>query len=82
MCLSRKIIYRILTLLSSLILLYACANIATPTGGLYDVDPPEVVNASPAFNTLNNSKKKIEILFNENVKIEKPMDKVIIAPPQ
>ena len=82
MCLSRKIIYRILTLLSSLILLYACANIATPTGGLYDVDPPEVVNASPDFNTLNNSKKKIEILFNENVKIEKPMDKVIIAPPQ
>ncbi len=82
MCLSRKIIYRILTLLSSLILLYACANIATPTGGLYDVDPPEVVNASPDFNTLNNSKKKIDILFNENVKIEKPMDKVIIAPPQ
>ena len=82
MCLSKKTIYRISTLLCSLILLYACANIATPTGGLYDVDPPEVVSASPDFNTLNNSKKKIEIVFNENVKIEKPMDKVIIAPPQ
>ena len=82
MCLSKKIIYRILALLSSLLLLYACANIATPTGGLYDVDPPEVVKATPDFNTLNNSKKRIEIVFNENVKIEKPMDKVIIAPPQ
>ncbi|NLZ95922.1 MAG: hypothetical protein GX921_08880 [Bacteroidales bacterium] len=68
--------------MSSLLLLYACANIASPTGGLYDVDPPEVVKATPDFNTLNNTKTKIEIIFDENVKIEKPMDKVIIAPPQ
>ncbi len=61
---------------------YACANIATPTGGLYDVDPPKVVKATPDFNSLNNSNTKIEILFDENIKIEKPMDKVIIAPPQ
>ncbi len=82
MCLSKKTIYRILTYLGSLLLLYACANIAAPTGGLYDVDPPKVVKATPDFNTLNNSKLKVEILFDENVKIEKPMDKVIIAPPQ
>ena len=82
MCLSKKYIYRILTFLSSILLFYACANIATPTGGLYDVDPPKVVKATPDFNSLNNSKTKIEILFDENIKIEKPMDKVIIAPPQ
>jgi hypothetical protein len=82
MCLSKKYIYRILTSLSSILLFYACANIATPTGGLYDVDPPKVVKATPDFNSLNNSNTKIEILFDENIKIEKPMDKVIIAPPQ
>ena len=82
MCLRKKYIYRILTSLSSILLFYACANIATPTGGLYDVDPPKVVKATPDFNSLNNSNTKIEILFDENIKIEKPMDKVIIAPPQ
>lgn len=66
----------------SLLLLYACANIAAPTGGLYDVDPPKVLKASPDFNALNNNRSKIEIIFDENIKIEKPMEKVIIAPPQ
>ena len=73
---------RILFSLGSLIIFCACANIAAPTGGLYDVDPPEVVKASPSFNATNVNKTKVEILFDENVKIEKPMDKVIIAPPQ
>ena len=82
MCLSKRFIYKTLTFLGSILLLYACANIATPTGGLYDVDPPKVVKATPDFNSLNNSKTKIEIIFDENIKIEKPMDKVIIAPPQ
>ncbi|HTN67952.1 MAG TPA: Ig-like domain-containing domain [Dysgonamonadaceae bacterium] len=67
---------------SSLLLFYACANIAAPSGGYYDVDPPEVVKASPDFNETNTKQSKIEILFDENVKIENPMDKVIIAPPQ
>ena len=82
MCFNKRFIYKILYSLGSLLLIYACANIAAPTGGLYDVDPPKVVKASPSFNSLNNDKSKIEILFNENVKIEKPMEKVIIAPPQ
>ncbi len=77
-----NVISRILFSLGSLIIFCACANIAAPTGGLYDVDPPEVVKASPSFNATNVNKTKVEILFDENVKIEKPMDKVIIAPPQ
>ncbi len=82
MCFNKRFIYHILYCLGSLLLLYACANIASPTGGLYDVDPPKVVKASPDFNALNNKKKKIEIIFDENIKIQKPMEKVIIAPPQ
>lgn len=83
MCSTNKsAISRILYSISGLLFFCACANIAAPTGGLYDVDPPKVVKASPSFNATNNDKSKIEIIFDENVKIEKPMDKVIIAPPQ
>lgn len=83
MCFTNKsVIGKILYSLSSLLFLCACANIAAPTGGLYDVDPPKVVKASPSFNATNSNKSKIEIIFDENVKIEKPMEKVIIAPPQ
>ena len=82
MCFNKRFIYKILYSLGSLLLLYSCANVAAPTGGLYDVDPPKVVKASPEFNSLNNNVSKIEILFDENIKIEKPMEKVIIAPPQ
>lgn len=77
-----KNIHHILAALSGLFIFCGCANIAAPTGGLYDVDPPKVVKANPTFNALNIKQSKIEILFDENVKIEKPMDKVIIAPPQ
>ena len=76
------ILYSILFTISCLLLLSACANIAAPTGGLYDVDPPKVVSASPNFNAVNNKSTTIEIIFDENIKVEKPMDKVIIAPPQ
>ena len=76
------LISKVICSLGSLLLLCACANIAAPTGGLYDVDPPKVVKSTPSFNATNNDNPKIEILFDENVKIEKPMDKVIIAPPQ
>ena len=83
MCsINKSAISRILYSISGLLFFCACANIAAPTGGLYDVDPPKVVKASPSFNATNNDKSKIEIIFDENVKIEKPMDKVIIAPPQ
>ena len=82
MCFNKRFICKILYSLGSLLILYGCANIAAPTGGLYDVDPPKVVKASPDFNSLNNDKTIIEILFDENIKIEKPMEKVIIAPPQ
>ncbi|HUI33719.1 MAG TPA: Ig-like domain-containing domain [Dysgonamonadaceae bacterium] len=78
----KNLIYKTLYFIGSVLLLYACANIAAPTGGLYDVDPPKVVKASPDFNETNSKQSKIEILFDENVKIENPMEKVIIAPPQ
>ncbi len=64
------------------VMFHSCANMASPTGGPYDVDPPVVISASPDFNSLNATPKKVEIVFDENIKIETPADKVIITPPQ
>ncbi len=69
-------------ILTSLVILYACANIALPTGGDYDETPPKVLKATPDFNSLNVGSNKIEILFDENIKVEKANEKVIITPPQ
>ena len=65
-----------------LLMVHSCANIATPTGGAYDVDPPVVKSATPEFNTLNIFPERVEIEFDENIKIESPTEKVIITPPQ
>ncbi|WP_286832969.1 MULTISPECIES: Ig-like domain-containing protein [unclassified Proteiniphilum] len=68
--------------LFAIVIIQSCANIASPTGGAYDVDPPVVRRATPGFNALNASPGRIEIEFDENIKIEKPNEKVIITPPQ
>jgi hypothetical protein len=62
--------------------IHSCANVASPTGGLYDEAPPKMLRAKPDFNALNVTPKKIQIEFDENVKIEKPLEKIIITPPQ
>ena len=63
-------------------MIHSCANIAAPTGGAYDVDPPVVRSSTPDFNALNVSPQRVEIEFDENIKIESPSEKVIITPPQ
>ncbi len=81
----KKIISFFLSLFLSCLLgvaVHSCANMAAPTGGAYDVDPPKVVRAYPDFNTLNATPSRIEIEFDENIKIESPNEKVIITPPQ
>lgn len=69
-------------ILSSVALFIACANMASPSGGPYDLEPPKIVRITPEFNATNVKKGKIEVIFDENVNIEKPNDKVIITPPQ
>lgn len=65
-----------------LAVLYSCANMATPNGGPYDETPPRFVSSTPAPNQTNYNGKKIEILFDELVQLEKPSENVIITPPQ
>ncbi|MCF0186527.1 MAG: Ig-like domain-containing protein [Bacteroidaceae bacterium] len=65
-----------------LLLLAACASIGTPDGGPYDETPPRLVASTPVERATNNKLKKIELVFNEFVKIENASEKVIISPPQ
>ena len=60
----------------------ACANMASPTGGAYDLEGPKVVTSNPGFNATQVKKGKIAIEFDENVTIERPSENVIITPPQ
>ncbi len=81
----RKLYYiftYIFFLLALFSIFYSCANMASPTGGLYDVQPPRPTKSTPNFNSLNSQRKKIVIEFDEYIKLEKANEKVIITPPQ
>ncbi len=78
--LSKKI--QVLVGLLSSVLIYSCANIGTPNGGPYDENPPKFVSSTPKPNQVNYKGKKIEILFDELIQIDKPSENVIITPPQ
>ena len=65
-----------------LAVLYSCANIASPNGGPYDEAPPKFVSSTPLPNQINYKGKKVEIIFDELIQIDKPTENVIITPPR
>lgn len=75
-------IIRISILLTGLAFFVSCANVASPSGGDYDFDPPKVLKTIPIQNSHDVKKGRVEILFDELVQVQKTMEKVIIAPPQ
>ena len=64
------------------IMVYSCASMGTPDGGPFDEEPPKFMGSMPELHAVNNTKKKIELEFDEFIKLEKPSEKVIISPPQ
>lgn len=50
--------------------------------GPWDETPPKFVSSLPAPNQTNYKGKKVEILFDELVQLDKPSENVIITPPQ
>ena len=48
-----------------LVVLYSCANIASPNGGPYDEAPPKFVSSTPLPGQINYKGKKVEIIFDE-----------------
>ena len=65
-----------------LLFLAACASIGTPDGGIYDEIPPKVVSSSPADRSVGISARKMQIRFDEYIKLENANEKVIVSPPQ
>ena len=63
-------------------LLYSCASVGTLGGGDYDETPPKFLKGSPEPNSLNASRKRVTIEFDEYLKLEKPQEKIVISPPQ
>lgn len=64
------------------ILIQACASIGRPDGGPYDDTPPRFIKSTPEPYAVNNKRSKINIEFDEYIKIENVTEKVIISPPQ
>jgi hypothetical protein len=61
---------------------YSCASPGSPGGGDRDETPPRFVKSSPPVNAVHVDGRKIELLFDEYIGIEKPSEKVIVTPPQ
>lgn len=72
----------LLPLVGVVALLSACASIGRPEGGPRDVDPPVYVRSNPAPGTVRFNKNNIEAFFNENIKLEDVMNKVVVSPAQ
>ena len=60
----------------------SCARMGSPDGGWYDETPPRVIAASPADKSTHVKSRKVNIYFDEYIKIEDAQNKVIVSPPQ
>lgn len=65
-----------------LVIVGGCAHIVPPSGGPYDMEPPVLVRSTPERNALKVSAKDVTLYFDEYVKLEDIVNKVIISPPQ
>ena len=65
-----------------MVLLASCAKMGRPDGGWYDEEPPVVIGCMPSDKAVNVSEKKINIFFNEYIKLENASEKVVVSPPQ
>lgn len=69
-------------LLGIIALLSACASIGRPEGGPRDEKPPVYLRSNPAPGTTQFTGNKIEAYFDENIKLEDVMNKVVVSPAQ
>ena len=68
--------------LSLVATLLSCARMGQPDGGWYDDTPPRVLYTSPADKATGVWGKRITITFDEFIKLEDAVNKVVISPPQ
>lgn len=72
--------YKNESLIFSLILLFGCASIQSPTGGPKDRQPPKVVEATPKNMTTRFKSQNIKIEFDEFIKLNNEFTEISISP--
>ena len=65
-----------------LLLAVGCARMGSPDGGWYDDDPPVVLGSTPADKATGVKTNKINIYFDEYIKLADATQNVIVSPPQ
>lgn len=78
----KRLIRKVLAVVTVIVALYSCASIGRPDGGPLDETPPRFIGSTPAAGALNNTKTKVSLSFDEFIKLEKANEKVVISPPQ
>ncbi len=67
-------------LLIIVLIFYGCANRSSPTGGPRDEEPPSLVTSLPTTGTTNFRDQEIVLEFDEDVKLNKAKEQIIITP--
>ncbi|MDE6756886.1 MAG: Ig-like domain-containing protein [Muribaculaceae bacterium] len=78
----RENIFKIVCMAGVVTLLAACASIGRPEGGERDELPPVFVRSNPEPGALEFKGNRLNIFFDENIKMEDVMNKVVVSPVQ
>jgi uncharacterized protein (DUF2141 family) len=71
---------RLFAALFVLIVFARCANQTSPNGGPQDKKPPALISSNPKNNQRNFSGEKIELTFDEYIKLKDPSEEIMISP--
>ena len=58
-------------------LLVLAAGMGSPDGGPYDEEPPVLVGSTPVMYATNVKEGKVELLFDENIKLVSAFENVV-----
>jgi len=61
-------------------IIVGCASVSSPTGGIKDEIPPELLSANPKDQSTNFKGKEIKLFFSEWMKVEQLNQELIITP--
>lgn len=75
----KKLLSILLIFIASFIL-WKCASQTTPTGGPKDETPPTLKKSVPANNQTNFKGRKIDLTFDELIKLDNEKEEIIITP--
>lgn len=75
-----KSVYLLFISLLSVLFIISCASRGNLSGGEEDVEPPQLLSANPPLGSTNIQPTKIELVFNENLKLSNLNSNLLISP--